>query len=292
MLKIAIRDDDLNYFTKISEIEKAYDNILGKYPINFATVPFIHQSQELMSSSLKGKNNIEKMKELEIYEKKLDIEDLEKYYKKYYFFHKNKELTNYIKEKLKNNEIEISLHGITHRYYPNGAEFSKSEFVVEEELKMAKIYLEKIFETKIEFFVPPSNSISYKNLKKINRCGMKLVLSGWPISETFIEKLYLNFIKIKKVNFKLFPRIKKYLSDFILNKNKVFLCLTFSKNDTVETFIERYNLQDINFYSKEVIFIIATHYVNHLDEKCQINFQKLLQYFSEKNAKFCKIKDL
>lgn len=50
MLKIAIRDDDINYFTKVEEIEKAYKNIINKYPIGFAAIPFVHKSQLLMKS--------------------------------------------------------------------------------------------------------------------------------------------------------------------------------------------------------------------------------------------------
>lgn len=130
----------------------------------------------------------------------MNKDGLEKYYKNYYFFHKNKELLNYINQKILENNIEIYLHGITHRYYRKGAEFSKVNFIIEEEIEIAKKY-----------FVPPSNAISFKNLKRINGLGMKLIISGWPISENIIERTILIIKKLKKIEFSF--RLKKYIDE-------------------------------------------------------------------------------
>lgn len=285
MLKIAIRDDDINYFTKVEEIEKAYKNIINKYPIGFAAIPFIHKSQLLMKSIIET-NRSKKMEKLYKKEMQMNKDGLEKYYKNYYFFHKNKELLNYINQKILENNIEIYLHGITHRYYRKGAEFSKTNFIIEEEIEMAKKYFEEIFNKEIKYFVPPSNAISFKNLKRINGLGMKLIISGWPISENIIERTILMIKKLKKIEFSF--RLKKYIDEIKINKNKMVICGTFSPNDTVETFLNRYNLKD----KKDGNIIIATHYTNHLDINCYTNFIKLIEYFKNKGAKFYKISEL
>lgn len=68
----------------------------------------------------------------------------------------------------------------------------------------------------------------------------------------------------------------------------MIICGTFSPNDIVETFLNRYNLKD----KKDGNIIIATHYTNHLDINCYTNFIKLIEYFENKGAKFYKISEL
>ena len=40
MVKLAIRDDDTNFFTKVEDLEKVYNEFNG-FPISFAIVPHI-----------------------------------------------------------------------------------------------------------------------------------------------------------------------------------------------------------------------------------------------------------
>ena len=40
MIKIAIRDDDMNFFTKVEDIKVVYKNF-NYFPISFAVVPYV-----------------------------------------------------------------------------------------------------------------------------------------------------------------------------------------------------------------------------------------------------------
>lgn len=287
MLRIAIRDDDVNYFTKVKELEQAYKGIIGRYPVGFAIVPFIHKSQFFMND-IKENNNLEKMKKLKKIELKMKEDEYENYYKNYYYLHRNQELVDYLKKYIEEEKIEIYLHGITHRFYGGGAEFSKDMFVPEEEIEFAKKYLEEILETQINYFVPPSNSICFNNIKKLYKYNLKLIISGWPISNNFFEKFYINFLKLKKINLKQTNFYKKNLFQYKIYEKKVQNCLTFSQNDSVDTFLKKYDLEKV----QNDTIIIATHYTNHFDKNCLKNFIELLEYFERKGAKFYKISEL
>ena len=40
MIKLAIRDDDMNFFTNVEELEKIYDGF-NNFPISYAVIPYV-----------------------------------------------------------------------------------------------------------------------------------------------------------------------------------------------------------------------------------------------------------
>jgi hypothetical protein len=143
-----IRDDDVNFFTDVSELEFAYSKLLTLIPINFAVVPFIIPS---VTGCVQSKHwGSEKQ----------------------YPVDRNVELVLYIKNLIEEYNCNLMMHGITHQYkFRKGlarAEFAHSHHS-SEALQESLVYLENIFCTNIIGFVPPSNYVSASAYKKIVR---------------------------------------------------------------------------------------------------------------------------
>lgn len=95
MVKLAIRDDDANFFTKVEDIEFVYKDFEG-FPISFAVVPHVMDvSTKGTCSDTKGNTTPR------------DID-------------KNIELCLWFREKYVRKECDILLHGITHQYKVDG----------------------------------------------------------------------------------------------------------------------------------------------------------------------------
>ena len=178
-MKFAIRDDDTNFFTKPKELEHIFNRIWNRCPISLAVVPF---------HSCTKTNQIPK-----------------KYWSgnKLFPIDKNNQLIKFLKQKIKEEKIDILLHGYNHKIETNGFEF---ELIKEPYNKImeGKNYLEELFDVKISVFVPPNNSISSKSVKALRKA--KLNISGIPSvqfpkiawwQEALFEYL-LNFQKLSK----------------------------------------------------------------------------------------------
>ena len=91
MVKLAIRDDDTNFFTKVEDLESVYKDF-NRFPISFAVIPSV------LDVSTKGACPDTKGNTIPRY-----VGD-------------NKPLIDWLKEKLKKNESDVLLHGINHNY--------------------------------------------------------------------------------------------------------------------------------------------------------------------------------
>lgn len=150
MVKLAIRDDDANFFTQVKDLEFVYKDF-GGFPISFAVVPHVMDvSTKGACSDTKGNTT------------RRDID-------------KNEELCQWFKEKYSRRECDILLHGITHQYK---FEMNKripemiysgmdGETQITRKIGNAKHYLENVLKCKISIFVAPSNIISKKCLNAV-----------------------------------------------------------------------------------------------------------------------------
>jgi hypothetical protein len=178
------------------------------------------------------------------------------------------ELIKYIK----NNRIEIMLHGITHQYFSSGPEMITNSYSSDTFFSVIT-NLEKIFDSKINFFVPPSNEVSYKNLKTISEMGINTIKSGSYNGHTISEKIMLNFNKLPKLYRKLLFQlgVKKDYLDFFRFKNSVVISAgTFNLNDTFRTYLKKYGIQDGN------PIVISTHYESLLNDNYRKSFETFL----------------
>lgn len=152
-MRVAIRDDDTSYFTKPSDLQKAYDFIeegcvsLSVVP---STVP-IHRD--------------------DVFPYGRGIE------KGYYNIEENKELICYLNTALAAGKYDILLHGYSHEYIKvNGkwnAEMIWKDYErLETELSEGKRRLEEVFNRPIKVFVAPNNSIDQRAITVIENLGM------------------------------------------------------------------------------------------------------------------------
>lgn len=174
-MKFALRDDDLNYFFSPALIENNIRDIWEICPLSMSVIPFVmgnwEENLKLLEASEPGKVSEETIQYILNDNKVYDISE-------------NKELVDYIKSKMLEGKVYLTLHGVHHRNsdsilpefknnYSIGAEFFTSQDL-SQSLSIAKSHIEKVFNQKIEVFTPPQNLYNYKGFKAIENCGMNI----------------------------------------------------------------------------------------------------------------------
>lgn len=153
-MKFAIRDDDISFFSKAEDLEKAYSFMTRGGCVSLSVVPFtypVHKSDVFpYGEGLKSG---------------------------YYDIAQNTELIHYLNESIKKGKYDVLLHGYSHEYRQVSGEWKaemiwKSEELLSTELQIGKKHLEEVFSKKIRVFVAPNNSIDSKAIRVIENLGM------------------------------------------------------------------------------------------------------------------------
>lgn len=286
---INIRDDDTNFFTQPSELEEAYGHYLSEIPITLACTPFVSKHSFIMDSlSGNRKEQFLALKEIENLMDANELADINRVYP----IGDNKELTNFLYPLVTDGSVEITLHGYSHRFYDDGAEFIKNHINFYN-VRDGKLYLESLFNTKLMFFVPPSNKIDKDALQFLKKTDLSLLTSGVVDTNFYLEKLALYGNLALHQPRSIFGMLKGKLSlnPCRLSGVRVYRSKTFQLSDTPESFFER---------NKEIIkndgFIsIATHYTSlSRDKSYKENFFNTIEFLKEKykNCKFVSAKEL
>ena len=173
---VCLRDDDTCYHTRLSELEAAYGEFWGKIPITLAVVPFVHGSWEITNEM-----EAPKFRNLREWQLKATVQQLNDFHK-LKPLGENVELVNGLKPLVSSKMIEIAQHGVSHRYNENGPEMYSNKTGYEI-IRDGKEYMEKLFDTKISFFVPPSNTIDVKCVSYVRELGMNLFSSGTIVKD-------------------------------------------------------------------------------------------------------------
>ena len=230
-MRFAIRDDDTNYFTKPEELERIYRDIWNTCPVSLSVVPF-HGCTK--SGAIPDK---------------FWIGD------KIFPVGENKELLQFLKEKIRESKVSITLHGYNHKDNPDGYEFETGTDL-HDKIKQGKEYLEQLFDVKIEVFVPPHNILSREALAAVVDNGLNLInIPSFRLAKrAFQIGTIIQFVKMKA--FRLKHKNKKY--PYVLNfcdHNEVgYYSLT--PHVTLETL-----KTDFDFCCKMGgSFILSTHY--------------------------------
>lgn len=226
----AIRDDDVCYFTQPEDLEAAFSKVWDRMPISFSVVPF-HACTK--SGSIP--------KEFWHGEKAFPIGD-------------NLRLVNYLKQKIREGKITISLHGYDHKEQDGKYEFQAKEGLYQK-ISEGKKYLEDLLETKIKTFVPPQNTISKEGLEAVRKMGLSLtcVPSFMPGQRALRLKDFISFIKLKMHIFRygrVYPRVLN------LGDHKELYC---HQLKSVEDF-ERLRYEFDFCYNSSGQFCLNTHY--------------------------------
>lgn len=153
-MKIAIRDDDISFYTNPEDLKKAHE-FLGDFPISLSVVPFTVKDH----TGNKPYGNVSSE-----YPRYMDVD-------------KNKELVEFLRKQVKEGRYEILLHGINHEYKKIDGEWVpemlfKKENELIEKIKEGKEYLNKTFDTDIKVFVAPSNAIDKKGIIAVENSNL------------------------------------------------------------------------------------------------------------------------
>ena len=154
MIKLAIRDDDMNFFTNVEDLEKIYDGF-NNFPISYAVIPYVLDvSTRGACTDTKG-NQIAR-----------DVAE-------------NKVLVDWVRCRIKNGTCDVLLHGIHHSYKftRKGEKLAEMQWRDNEPnladcLKFEKERLSKLFDYSISCFVAPSNKITKYCLAAVANAGM------------------------------------------------------------------------------------------------------------------------
>jgi hypothetical protein len=152
MVKLAIRDDDLNYFTKVEDILSVYKEIKS-FPISFAVIPMV-TDVSTKGACLDTKGNTVPRRLLD-----------------------NKEMVFWLKDRLREESIDVLIHGITHEYHSvDGKRLAEMEWRDEDCLSAElSFHVNEISESlghKISVFVAPSNKISKYGIRSVYKAGL------------------------------------------------------------------------------------------------------------------------
>ena len=156
-----IRDDDTSFFTSPDELERAYGEVTRWGPVSLAVVPF-HKAgtSKAVPESFRGRWTIHPL-------------------------HKNRELVDYLRLKVKEGTFEIMLHGYHHDDPTGKPEFLNPDNPSQKIIDGRK-YLEDLLGASVRVFVPPHNTIGSDGLRAIAGASLHLggvggFRSGWPL---------------------------------------------------------------------------------------------------------------
>lgn len=154
MVKLIIRDDDANFFTKAEDLEKVYNRI-SDFLVTFAVIPTV---TDVIGGCPETKGNETPR-----------------------FVGDNKELVEYFTKKLKDGECDVVMHGITHGYKYTAQGVKIPEMIWrdgEEDLAATigkwKCQLEDLFHYPINCFVAPSNKIGTRSVQAVYKNDLNL----------------------------------------------------------------------------------------------------------------------
>jgi hypothetical protein len=263
-MKFAIRDDDINYFTRPCDLEKVYRDIWDICPISISIVPFHACTKSCaIPEEFWAGDAIFPIGE-------------------------NKELVKFLKGKIREKKISIMLHGYSHRDYKNGYEFEVANDLYFK-VKKGKEYLQELFNVGIKTFVPPHNSLSKEGLDAIIKNGLNL--------------LTIPSFKFRKRNFRfanIFPFLKrkyfllKYKNDYPhcldLGNHKEMACCSLIPPISFEELKSRFDF----CLKMNGSFCLAIHYWELLkSEKMRKTFELLWEYVNEgEEIEFCEANEL
>lgn len=260
---VCLRDDDINYSTQVKELKTAYEEYWGQIPITLAAIPFLHNSWIKMESFNYESSDRDRavcLKLVREWELTASADELASYHR-YQCIGENSELLSHLRNLQQNKKIEIAQHGIHHRYYENGKPELISSQIGFYDIRDAKEYLEKVFKTDIQVFIPPSNAISYQQAMNVQNLNMYLMTCSAIHYHNKAEKarLYLhNPLDILTS----IPRILRTGDSPWIKKHgiPIFNSLTFGKSSNYE----EYRNKVINQLEEKGAVCLATHYVNLL----------------------------
>jgi hypothetical protein len=258
-MKFVIRDDDVNYFSKPSDIIRWYDDIFTQaIPVGFAAIPFVKPSGDK-------------------YPIPMPATDEE------YPISKNTELLDYIKS---NSLIEILQHGTTHETKDEVFEYQREKDFLED-IKRGKTELEAAFDRQVSVFVPPHDWVGASGVLAIEASHMNIIRGrGTGLRNIIFRPAYfVNFCRMFAFKF-----LQAWHGDvpaypFVLDFGKHKEACSYRLEDT-DVFD---GLEYV--YKKNGVFVVVAH-VHTLTLEKKERLMKLISRARELGAEFVRPSEL
>jgi hypothetical protein len=175
-MKIALRDDDTCYFTSPAELERVYGDVWHRLPVCLATVPFA------------------------VGYPRAGIPESEWHSGRRFPLEENRELVDWLRQRIAERRVTIALHGYTHEDYPNGFEFQAAPDLDRRVIE-GRAYLERVLRTPVRVFVPPHNALSKRGLDAVSLASLNVLgsfLSFRPSNRTWDRFTFSNWRRIQQ----------------------------------------------------------------------------------------------
>lgn len=259
MKKFVIRDDDLNYFSAPTDIERWYGDIFAQgIPVGFASIPFVTTASDVFPH---------------------DREET----KEEHPISGNKELIEYVSS---NDLIDILQHGCTHLTVGGVFEYAKTSGLFED-TKRGKEELEKAFGQEVSVFVAPHNTYSNHAIRAVELAELN-TLRGRGM-KNFIPRLsYISGIS-KMILHKLSHFAKQlppypYLLN--LKEHKEAYCCRLKDNNLDR--LER----DLAYIDKKGGIFVITNHIHNMNNQRRKNLHRLISLGKKLGFSFCKPSEL
>ena len=233
----AIRDDDTSYYTHPEELAAVYKGIWDTVPVSLSVVPFAAPFKQGHPHFRRDNPLNESLKPL----------------------NENQELVCFLQNLLKENKIEIMLHGYSHEYKKIRGKWIaecmwKSGKQLRKEIIKGKRYLENLLGVKIKVFVPPSNRINSKGIQVIEETGMDLSAILGPWGDRPFSLAYLTAWICRWSYWLLYKGPYPYVLD--LGRHKELVAYSLTPSTDWRKLIKRLKL----CAQIGAPFVVATHY--------------------------------
>jgi hypothetical protein len=146
----AIRDDDINFFTKPKEIEEIYSGVWDTCPISLSITPFQRGCPEWLFPDCPRDSDEE------------------------FPLGTNEDLVTFLRDGCARGRLSVLMHGYNHDIPSGQPEFWAGGGLYEK-AKKGKAYLESVLGTRITCFVPPHNALSREGIEAVVDAGMDIV---------------------------------------------------------------------------------------------------------------------
>lgn len=174
-MKVALRDDDLNFFFTPDQIEDRFSEIWDVCPVSMSVIPSVMGNWPVNTAL------VEKMGVHDLPQEVLDKVASDK---QIFNIWENRELVEFLKARLKDKRIYLTIHGIHHRNldasppilkknFGLGAEFYTDRDLYDQ-LNWSIAKLEEVFGQKIEVFTPPQNMLNRKGFDAVSANGLNI----------------------------------------------------------------------------------------------------------------------
>lgn len=260
-IAFAIRDDDVSYFTQPWMIDKLYREAWRQgFKVSLAVIPNIKSTRFNSPRALRSSD-------------------------KHFPISKNRELVDYLMEKIAHGYVDIVQHGYMHSRIDGKPEFAVKNFeLVDERLKKGNKLLRETFKQDVTVFAAPHDKISSEAWKSIAQNKMclcrRFTLGRFLMTAPIFN---IDFRKLVKTVFRC-PNPSKLVPNSIIDLADTFVIQwdqLFSSNAAPEAQLENAKQQFIERLNEGDAFVTLHHHWDYFyDRESKTMRQDLLASFN------------